>query len=128
MTHLLNVVNENGSDTTTAVARLFQLVNTFIDYEQMRKVNHVRCTNHSVQLAVLKVLTFIKEPTKQLRDALIKIHRNKVMRQQYRVEPAATGLASKQPMHQDSPTRWNSTHEMCIDASGKHIVLDSIMD
>jgi hypothetical protein len=38
--------------------------NTFIGYEQMRKVKHVRCANHSVrQLAVLKVLTFIKEPT-----------------------------------------------------------------
>jgi hypothetical protein len=43
---------------------------TFIDYEQMRKVNHVRCANHSIQLVVLKVLTFIKEPTEQLRDAL----------------------------------------------------------
>jgi len=36
----------------------------------MRKVNHVRCANHSIQLVVLKVLTFIKEPTEQLRDAL----------------------------------------------------------
>jgi hypothetical protein len=30
----------------------------------MRKVNHVQCADHFVQLAVLKVLTFIKEPTK----------------------------------------------------------------
>jgi hypothetical protein len=44
--------------------QLFQLVNTFIGYEQMRKVNHIRCADHSVQLAMLKVLTFIKEPTK----------------------------------------------------------------
>jgi len=63
MTRLFNIVNDNGSDATVAIARLFQLVNTFIGYEQMRKVNHVRCADHSVQLVVLKVLTFIKEPT-----------------------------------------------------------------
>jgi hypothetical protein len=71
----------------------------------MCKVNHARCTDHSVQLVVLKVLTFIKEPTEQLRDALIRIHRNKVMWQLYRVEAAAVGLASKESTHQDSPTR-----------------------
>jgi hypothetical protein len=32
----------------------------------MRKVNHVWCIDHSIQLTVLKVLTFIKEPTEQL--------------------------------------------------------------
>jgi hypothetical protein len=81
VTRLLNVVSDNGSDATVAIARLFQLVNTFIGYEQMRKVNHIRCAEHYVQLVVLKVLTFIEEPTEQLRDALIKIHSNKVMRQ-----------------------------------------------
>ncbi len=30
----------------------------------------------------------------------------------------AVRLANKEPTHQDSPTRWNSTHEMCTDASG----------
>ncbi len=63
VTRLLNVVSDNGSDATVAIARLFQLVNTFIGYEQMRKVNHVWCADHFVQLVVLKVLTFIKEPT-----------------------------------------------------------------
>jgi len=81
MTRLLNVVSDNWSDATTAITRLFELVNTFIGYEQMRKVNHVRCVDHSVQLVVLKVLTFIKEPTEQLQDALIRIRRSKVMRQ-----------------------------------------------
>jgi hypothetical protein len=105
VTCLLNIVSDNGTDATVAVAWLFQLVNTFIGYEQMRKVNHIRCADHSVQLAVLKVLTFIKEPTEQLRDALIKIRPSKVMRQQYRVEAATAGLASKEPTHQDSPMR-----------------------
>jgi hypothetical protein len=71
----------------------------------MRKVNHVRCADQSVQLVVLKVLMFIKEPTEQLRDALIRIRRSKIMRQQYRVEAATTGLACKELTHQDSPTR-----------------------
>ncbi|CAK9231723.1 unnamed protein product [Sphagnum troendelagicum] len=52
-------------------------------------------TDHSIQLIVLKVLTFIKEPTEQLRDALIRICRSKVMRQQYRIKAVATRLASK---------------------------------
>jgi len=59
---------------------------------------------------------------------LIKIRCNKVMHQKYRVEAATTGFASKESTHQDSPTRWNSTHDMCADASGKHVVLDNIMD
>ncbi len=80
MTRLLNVISDNGLDATAIVAQLFQLVNTFIGYEQMCKVNHVRCADHFVQLVVLKVLTFIKEPTEQLRDALIKIRHSKVMR------------------------------------------------
>jgi hypothetical protein len=50
------------------------------------------------------------------------------MRQQYRVEVAAARLASKEPTHQDSPTHWNSTHEMCADASDKRVILDNIMD
>jgi len=94
----------------------------------MHKVNHVQCADHSVQFVVLKVLTFIKEPTKQLRDVLIRIRRSKVMRQQYRVEAAVAKLASKESTHQDSSTRWNSTHEMCADAFGKRVILDSIMD
>jgi hypothetical protein len=80
VTHLLNVVSDNGSDAMAVVVRLFQLVNTFIGYKKMRKVNHVWCADHSIQLTTLKVLTFIKEPIEQLQDALIKIYRSKVMR------------------------------------------------
>jgi hypothetical protein len=59
---MLNIVSDNGSDAMAVVARLFQLINTFIGYKKMRKVNHVWCADHSVQLTALKVLTFIKEP------------------------------------------------------------------
>jgi hypothetical protein len=33
MTRLLNVISDNGSDMTASIARVFQLVNTFIGYE-----------------------------------------------------------------------------------------------
>jgi len=79
VTHMLNVISDNGSDAMAIVARLFQFINTFIGYKTMRKVNHVWCVDHSVQLTAFKVLTFIKEPIEQLQDALIKICRSKVM-------------------------------------------------
>jgi len=53
---LLNVVSDNGSNATVAVKHMFQLINAMVGYEQMRPCNHVRCANHSVQLAILKVL------------------------------------------------------------------------
>ncbi len=33
------------------------------------------------------------------------------------------GYVSKEPTHQDSPTRWNSTHQMCSDALQKREAL-----
>jgi hypothetical protein len=38
------------------------------------------------------------------------------------------GLSSKEPTHPDSPTRWNSTHEMGVDATSKRFALDTIME
>eukprot|EP00842_Homolaphlyctis_polyrhiza_P002298 jgi/Hompol1/3069/HPOL_006318-RA len=111
VTRLLNVVTDNGSDAVAAVTRLFQLVNTFVGYEQMHRFNHVRCADHSVQLAVLTVLKTVKKSTKVLSEALVTIRRSKVIRQQYRIEVIAADPGSKEPTHQDSPTRWNSTHE-----------------
>eukprot|EP00842_Homolaphlyctis_polyrhiza_P002297 jgi/Hompol1/3068/HPOL_006317-RA len=105
VTHLLNVVTDNGSDAVAAVTRLFQLVNTYVG-----------------------VLKTVKKSTKVLCEALVTIRRSKVVRQQYRIEVIAADLGSKEPTHQDSPTRWNSTHEMCTDAYSKRVVLDNIMD
>jgi hypothetical protein len=127
LTRVLNVVTDNGFDATAAVWRFFQLVNSFVSYKQLRKANHVRCADHTLQLAVLKVLKPLKNRIQTLREALVKICRSKVMRQQYRLEAAAYGLGSKEPTHQDFPTHWNSTHQMCMDAHSKQIVLDSIL-
>jgi hypothetical protein len=45
----------------------------------------------------------------------------------YRAEAERLGYASKEPTHQDSPTRWNSTHQMCSDALEKREALDQTM-
>jgi hypothetical protein len=125
---LLNVVSDNGSDVIVAVKHMFQLINATVGYEQMRPCNHVRCADHSVQLAVLKVLVRIKDINAQLRHALVCIRRSKTMRQAYRRKADLVGFASKEPPHQDCPTRWNSTHEMGSDAFSKRVPLDHIMN
>ena len=71
----------------------------------MRKPNHFHDANHSVKVAALKVLNLIKAPSEALREALVKICRRKVMREQFCVEAEAAGLATREPTHQDSPTR-----------------------
>lgn len=128
VTRILNVTSDNGSDATNAVVRLFKLMNIFVGYEQLRKCNHVRCANHSVQLAVLQALKLIRQPTEQLRDGLVKMRRSKVIQQQYRIEALRSGLSSTEPTHVDLPTRCNSTHQMCDDAFRKRVVIDTIMD
>ena len=128
LTKLLNVVSDNGSDAIVAVKHMFQLVNAAVGYEHMRSCNHVRCADHSVQLAVLKVLVHIKDINAQLRQALVCIRRSKTMHQAYRREADLAGFASKEPTHQDCPTRWNSTHEMGSDAFSKRVPLDHIMN
>ena len=128
LTKLLNVVSDNGSDAIAAVKHMFQLINVAVGYEHMRSCNHIRCADHSVQLAVLKVLVRIKNINAQLRQALVCIRRSKTMRQAYRREADLAGFASKEPTHQDCPTRWNSTHEMGSDAFSKRVPLDRIMN
>jgi hypothetical protein len=94
----------------------------------MRPCNYIRCADHSVQLAVLKVLVRIKDINAQLRQALVCIRRSKTMHQAYRREAELAGFVSKEPLHQDCPTRWNSTHEMGRDAFSKRVPLDHIMN
>jgi hypothetical protein len=50
------------------------------------------------------------------------------MCQAYRRKADFVGFASKEPTHQDCPTRWNSTHEMANDAFNKRVPLDHIMN
>jgi hypothetical protein len=125
---LLNVMSDNGSNATAAVKHMFQLINAMVRYEQMCPCNHVRCADHSVQLAVLKVLVRIKDINAQLRQALVCIHRNKTMPQAYRREVDLANFASKEPTHQDCPTKWNLTHKMGSDAFNKKVPLDHIMN
>jgi hypothetical protein len=75
----------------------------------------------------LKVLVRIKDINAQLWQALVCICRNKTMRQVYRHEADLAGFMSKEPTHQDCPTRWNSTHKMGSDTFNKRVPLDHIM-
>jgi hypothetical protein len=89
--------------------------------------NHVRCADHSVQRGVLFILARVKEINEKLRASLVSIRRSEVLRQAYRMEAEQLGYASKEPTHQDSPTRWNSTHQMCSGALQKREALDQTM-
>jgi hypothetical protein len=125
---LLNVMSDNGSNVTTAMKHMFQLINVAVGYEQMCPCNHVSCADHSIQLVVLKVLVRIKDINAWLRRALVYIRRSKTMCQAYRREVDLASFTSKEPTHQDCPTRWNSTHEMGSNAFSKRVPLDHIMN
>ena len=128
LSRLLHLVTDNGSDACSAVNRLFQLVNTHLGTKMLHPAsNHVRCADHSVQRGVILILAQVKEINEKLRGALVSIRRSKVLRQSYRLEAKRLGYASKEPTHQDSPTRWNSTHQMCSDALEKREALDQTM-
>lgn len=116
VTRLLNEVNDNDSDVVATLKRLCQLINASVGFEQMTNCNHVRYAVHSIQLVVVKVLSFANNSIEALRNALVKICCNKLMRQQYRLEAAADSTKSKEPTHEDSMTRWNFTYEMKVDA------------
>jgi hypothetical protein len=101
LTRLMNLVSDNGGDYTAAVKQLLQLVNGVVIFDQMLPSNHVRCSDHSVQLGVIKVLTLIQQTNEKLRQALLSIRRSKVMRQEYRRTAEVAGLSSKEPTHPD---------------------------
>ena len=127
LSQLLHIVTDNGSDACAAVSRLFQLMNSYLGSKVMLPSNHVRCADHSVQRGVISILAQVKAINEKLRGALVSIRRSKVLRQSYRLEAERLGYTSKEPTHQDSPTRWNSTHEMCSDALKKREALDHTM-
>jgi hypothetical protein len=59
--------------------------------------------------------------------ALVGIRGSKVVRHAYRREVEVANLVSKEPTHQDSSNRWNSTHDMGNDAILKRVPLDVTM-
>jgi hypothetical protein len=122
---LLHVVTDYGSDAGAALNRLFQLVNSYLGTKVLLPSNQVRCADHSVQHGVISILAQVKEINEKLRGALVCIRRSKVLWQSYRLEAERLENASKEPTHQDSPTRWNnSTHQMCSDSLEKREALD----
>jgi hypothetical protein len=102
-------------------------MNSYLGSKVMLPSNHVRCADHSVQRDVNSILAQVKVINEKLRGALVSIRRSKVLQQSYRLEAKRLGYTSKEPTHQDRPTRWNSTHEMCSNALKKHEALDHTM-
>lgn len=127
ISRLLNITTDNGSDAVSAVQWLTNKVNLEVGHEQMDRYSHIRCADHSVQRAIVLFLGQIKPIIEHLRAALIGIRRSKVVRQAYRAAARTSGLPSIEPTHHDCPTRWNSTHQMCLDATEKRLVLDAIL-
>jgi hypothetical protein len=123
---LLRVVTDNGSDACAAVDRLFQLVNS-LGTKVLLPSNHVRCADHSVQRRVISIVAQVKEINEKLCGALVSIRKSKVLRQSYCLEAECLGYASKEPTHQDSPTHWNATHQMCSNSLKKRKALDQTM-
>lgn len=114
---LLHIVTDNGSDACAVVNWLFQLViNCHLGSRVLLPSNRICCADHSVQRGVISILAQVKQITEDLQGALVTIRQSKVLRQSYCAEAAQFRHASKEPTHQDSPTRWNSTHQMCSDA------------
>lgn len=70
---LLHVVTDNGSDACTAVTHLFQLVNSHLGSKVLLPSNHIRCADHSVQRAVISILSQVKGINEKLRGSLVSI-------------------------------------------------------
>ena len=66
LSKLIAVVSDNGSDAISAVTTLFHQVNRKLGTSLLTPAYHNQCADHSIQLAVLKVLTSIKVATGKL--------------------------------------------------------------
>ena len=126
---LLHVVTNNGSDTCVAVAHLFQLINSHLGSRVLQpSSNHVRCADQSVQRGEISVLAQVKEINIKLREHLLaSVEARFCGRRIGKQETVRLGYVGKEPTHQDSSTRWNSTHAMCSDALVKREELDQTM-
>jgi hypothetical protein len=106
------LVSDNGSDAIAAVTALFLLVSRDLGHDQLEAEYHVRCADHEIQLAILKVLKAVKDSISKLCESCITIRRSKVLWEEFRRGATHFMLSSTESTHQDSPARWNSTHEM----------------
>lgn len=55
----------NAYDATAAVGILIQTINAKVGFEELQACNHVRCSDHSVQLAVLQVVRLTQKCLEQ---------------------------------------------------------------
>ena len=119
------VVSDNGSDALRAAKKLRILINKELERESLKLSYLIRCTDHTIQLAVKAALTFIDPANEKLRTLLKMIRGAKARRQAYRKEAQVRHYLSLEPPPIDTPTRWNSTHEMDRRAIKRRAALDA---
>lgn len=124
LTKLQAIVSDNGSDAVAAAAHLRNQINEACGMDSLKEGCLIRCLDHTFQLAVKEALTFINIGTEKLRDLIKRIRGSKVKRRMYLEEAKLRQLTSKAPPCMDTPTRWNSTHEMICDSVSKRRILD----
>ena len=126
LSKLQAIVSDNGSDAIKVPNDLRYRINNSLEMDSLKESYLIRCIDHSIQLAVKSALEFIKAANEKLRELCIRLRKSKVKRAAYRKEAQERRLSSLEPPQIDSPTRWNSTHEMNKDALKKKLVLDSV--
>jgi hypothetical protein len=99
-------------------------MNSYLNSKVMLPSNHLPCADHSVQRGVILILAQVKAINEKLQGALVSTRRSKDLRQSYCLEAERLGYTSKEPTQQDSPTCWNSTHEMCSNVLKMRKALD----
>jgi hypothetical protein len=118
---LLHAVTDNGSNACAGVTRLFQLVNSHLGSKF-----YFRPTIFAVPITPCN-MSQVKGINEKLRISLVSIRQSNVLRQSYQSDAQCLGYNSKEPPHKDSPTRWNSMHQMCSDALERREALDLTM-
>ncbi|KAJ9535682.1 hypothetical protein OSB04_un001165 [Centaurea solstitialis] len=77
---------------------------------------HVRCCAHILNLIVQDGLKEIDEAVIKIRDSVKYIRGSEGRKIKFRQCISQTSLESKKGLHQDVPTRWNSTYKMLSSA------------
>ena len=125
---LKSLITDNGSDAVAAVDMLIDLINELHGDSALTSDCHVRCFDHTVQLAVKESLKFVKEPYEKLRKAVKLIRQAKVKRHFYRTETRLRKYRRTEPPVIDSKTRWNSQHQFTSDSCEHRLVIDQTMN
>lgn len=110
---VLALISDSGSDAVAAASAVVASAAEAQDGERDGLVPvHLRCFAHTFQLAIRCITDAITPPLRSLRSCISLIRSGKQRRSMFR--SIAIGLFQKaySPPCVDTPTRWNSTHDM----------------